>query len=196
VLPGEKLGDGALISELFQTANRIKYVRGSMIFSRESLPSLKLYHLVSGIVHELDEEGDIVGKYYPGSICGVKLLMTNGNVVHTFSLHASTDVEMLEFNIACSHDMFHDILRKDPESAARFYRVIAFSVFRKFKPESQRHLADAETQDVSSVLAKHPKSPVGRMRKGSFKSVSTWNSRDGFRQNLGKSFRLTSSSAR
>jgi hypothetical protein len=70
---------------------------------------------VSGIVHELDGEGDIVSKYYPGSICGIKLLMLNGNVVHTFSLHAGTDVEMLEFNIACSHDMFHDILQKDPE---------------------------------------------------------------------------------
>jgi hypothetical protein len=70
---------------------------------------------ISGLVHELNEVGDIVSKHYPGSICGMKHLMANGNVVHAFSLYASTKVEMLEFNIACSHDTFHNNLKKDPE---------------------------------------------------------------------------------
>lgn len=69
------------------------------------------------MVHELNEVDEIVDKFYPGAICGVKQLFAAGNVAHTTSLLAGTNVEMLELSVTCSEDQFFQVLRKHP---ARF----------------------------------------------------------------------------
>lgn len=69
---------------------------------------------VTGVVHEVNDNLEIVDKFYPGSICGIKHILDTSNLPPPMSLKAHTEVEMLEFVIGCSNDQFYAILNENP----------------------------------------------------------------------------------
>ena len=69
---------------------------------------------VSGLASDVDEFNDVVENYKSGTICGIKHVLADGNVSQRSSLVACTDVEMLEFNLKCTHEAFYDILKTHP----------------------------------------------------------------------------------
>lgn len=63
----------------------------------------------------MNEVEEIIEHYMPGAICGVKQLLASGNIAHTTSLVASTDCEMLEFNLdGVSQEAFFNALAETP----------------------------------------------------------------------------------
>jgi len=69
---------------------------------------------LSGFAADISTINRIVENYGPGCICGIKHLLFDGNIGQRSMLVARSEVEMLEFTVACTHDEFYNLLKAQP----------------------------------------------------------------------------------